>query len=157
MKTLQSRSIKATLIFMIVTSVQTLRSQELIAYSAPNFERVSVTKVKSERSKSTIALLSIIDDGEFNYRNALRASRKNKKLYYDKGVINSETQMLKTLKRAARKSDDFQAFNHFLKKENLPLLNGLTISEQLEVYERFRASTFQGYLDQLENDGVVFF
>ncbi len=156
MKTSKNYFSIITLIITILLSVQTLQSQDLIAFAETTNWKNSTSEVKLEHSESAMQLLVLIDDSEFNYRKNLRKSRKSRTSYFSKGTTFSETQVLKILKKASRKDDGFKAFNKYLKKVNFQLLNSLSVSERMKTYERFRVTTFQGYIDRLEQSDIIF-
>lgn len=97
-----------------------------------------------------LLMVSFIENEALNYRKALRASKKNSiMITIDSSLTISSTDLLKTFKRASKKAHNLQAFQGILLAQIPNLESSLTYDQLEKLYASFRASTFNGYLDQL--------
>ncbi|MEO1031198.1 MAG: hypothetical protein AAFX55_07320 [Bacteroidota bacterium] len=93
---------------------------------------------------------SLVEHKKFNYRRLLRASRQNPKMIViDASLTISSTDLLKVFKKVAKKADELAVFKSVLFSK-IPLLEATVSDYQLDrIYTSFRASTFNGYLDEV--------
>ncbi|WP_299519210.1 hypothetical protein [Winogradskyella sp.] len=114
-------------------------------------------QTKDVRSEETLEdfttylfMNSLIVNEKFIYRKLLKESRQNPKtILIDTSFTMSSTALLKVFKKATNKSDGMDAFKSIL-FEKIPSLKSAVTDHQLEqIYASFRASTFNGYLDEV--------
>ncbi len=145
------KSVWLVLFFLITSSV--INAQTGLSTFDNDDRRTKKSKDEPDSSlvdfSTYLFFNSLFDGNEFNYRRALRESRKNPVTISLGSSSIPSTELLKIFKKAANKADDSDAFRRILYKKNKNLENLLTDSEVEQVYSTFRGVTFNGYLAEL--------
>lgn len=93
----------------------------------------------------------IVLNKNFKYRKALRNSKLSDKQVVFLNASSSEEEILKHFKRAARRSESVDEFIGYFYDRNLSFLTSVDGNVIAALYDTFRKTTFNGYLDELEN------
>ena len=109
---------------------------------------------KMERSKSSYNPLSgftgkIIEKENFNYREFLREAKQSEKFYKIDNEVFTGRELIRLLRKAARKSGNPTDFKEFLKKENPSFKNYFSDKDSQLLYKKFRKGTFNKYVQDL--------
>lgn len=83
----------------------------------------------------------------YSYRDSLRKARITSRVFAYQGNTFSEIALLKTFKKAGRKSATLEAFIAYFSIRELPFLVDLDHHLLSGVYLSMRKSTFNGYLE----------
>ncbi|HLU81615.1 MAG TPA: hypothetical protein VK010_06020 [Flavobacteriaceae bacterium] len=92
----------------------------------------------------------IVAKQDFKYRKALRRAKASKKQYVFSDLTISEVEILKHLKKAARKSESPQAFKTYFYDKEFYFIEVLDNKTMATLYSKIRATTLKGYLEELD-------
>ena len=152
MKTIQSK-LKIITIVILLFTVTSASSQDYAYVSTNEIKAIRSNRVNSNETLeafTTYLLINSMTRGEnFNYRQALRETRKNPTVISMGETNISSTELLKVFKRSARKTENSKAFKKLLHKKHGDLVKNLTEDQIDEIYTSFRSTTFNGLLDEL--------
>jgi len=149
MKTLKKYFRNALIVAVVTISAHTLNAQNYMD-SESAIVQLDTVSVNSNYASFEKMASNIATSTNFKYRKALRKAKESKNVYdFSDGEL-SEATILKYFKKAARKADTVEGFrNYFYERELsfIETLDGITLSK---IYIRIRPTTFNGYLDDLE-------
>lgn len=143
----QKRTLFSLLVILFLTA--NVRGQQNNKSRYKNLKLGSVTVSNSIRSAKKI-VERINSSEDFKYRKELRRSKTSKKIYVFTTKNFSEEEIIKQLKIAARKSDSVSEFINYLNKKKISFIDSLDTSTVSILYKKIRSTTFNGYLDDLE-------
>lgn len=87
---------------------------------------------------------------DYSYRKNLREARNSDTVYHFDNGNFSEIEILKHLKKAARKSTSLEEFRSYFSERDLPFIEGLDPQMVSSIYVTLRKSTLNGYLELLD-------
>ena len=149
MKTLKKYFRNALIVAVVTISAHTLNAQnDMDSESA--IVQLDTVSVNSNYASFEKMASNIATSTNFKYRKALRKAKASKNVYVFSERQISEVAILKYFKKAARKADTVDDFRNYFYEWDLSfidILDGKTISN---IYIRIRPTTFNGYLDDLE-------
>src|SRR5690606_23174739 len=149
MKTLNNFFRNALLITVITISALTLNAQNdtEIGSAIVQLDTVSVNNNRYSFEKVTSDIATSTD---FKYRKALRKAKKSKNVFVFSDGELSEATILKYFKKAARNADTVDDFRKYFYERELSFIETLDGKTLSNIYIRIRPTTFNGYLDDLE-------
>lgn len=148
MKTLHEYFATAILISLVTIST-------MIVYGQKNNEGESLlfhmNPVSVDGNTSFKKMVSrIVTKTDFKYRKALRRAKDSQAHYVFSDKEISEVEILKHFKKAARKSESVAGFRNYFHDRQLSFIEVLNEKTVYNLYATFRATTFKGYLEELD-------
>lgn len=149
MKTFNDYFRKMLIIALVAISTMTLyaqknsKSESLIVHLDP----VSVDGNYASFKKM---VSNIVPRNDFKYRKALRRAKAAQAHYVFSGKEISEVEILKHFKKAARKAENVADFKSYFHDRQLSFIEVLNEKTVYNLYASFRATTFKGYLEELD-------
>ena len=149
MKAINQQYVKIVSIILIGLASLSSDAQKIMAI---DMQLIQLDTVQVGSHTSVDKFISkIVLTEHFKYRKTLKKSRDSKRqLVFDEQTI-SEVEVLKHLKKAARKSDSVDMFISYFYDRNLSFINSLDGTALSLLYDKIRSTTFNGYLDELES------
>jgi hypothetical protein len=125
-----------------------------VSISAQDYDVVSNSSSRTEHKVSNYAQITnftsdVILNDEFKYRAFLRKSKSSKLNFHLDGQSFTKTELTKSLRIAAVKSENQREFQQFLKSNYPQLTSVLSDKEMNLLYERFQRGTLKSYFQDL--------
>lgn len=149
MKTLHEYFATAILISLVTIST-------MILYGQKNSEGESLIihlnqiSVDGNHASFKKMVSTIVTRNDFKYRKALRRAKDSQAHYVFSGKEISEVEILKHFKKAARKAENVADFKRYFHDRQLSFIEVLNEKTVYNLYATFRATTFNGYLEELD-------
>lgn len=138
---------KTILIFaLIVFSISSPAQTYTVAYNQAN----TIDRPTSRNEiLSANFLREIFQNEDFEYREFLKDSKDSRSKYKYGKKNYSKTELVKLLRKAARKSGNTTEFSEFLDKVNPSFRNYVSDNDLDQLYKKFRKGTFNKYVQDL--------
>lgn len=149
MKTLNNYLRNTLLITVVALSALTLNAQNDIE-SESVIVQLDTVSVNGNYASFEKMASNIATSTNFKYRKALRKAKTSKNVYVFSDGEMSEVTILKYFKKAARKADTVDDFRNYFDERDLSFIETLDGKTINNIYLRIRPTTFNGYLDDLE-------
>lgn len=133
---------------VLVYSLATVAQNDIIILNT-----VSITaKDTSNYNPLSSFTMDVASEGKFNYRKFLRKEKKIEGTFQlgEQELTNKE--LAKIIRRGARTSENFEAFEMFLINKDPMFKSYLSTNDMALLYQKFREGTFDKYLDDLASN-----
>lgn len=148
MKTLHEYFATAILLSLITISTMIVYGQKNSEGESLLFHMNPVSVDGNTSFKKMI--FRIVTKTDFKYRKALRRAKDSQKHYVFSGKEISEVEILKHFKKAARKAENVADFKRYFHERQLSFIEVLNEKTVYNLYATIRATTFKGYLEELD-------